>query len=388
MDTRRHNRDPDDTRSAGIRGRLLISLASDRVPEPREHRPSARSRVVRLAHGRGQAVVEFAIILPVFLLLVLITVDFGRLFFSYVQLSNAAREGAAYAATQPTDVPGITSHATAETNAQGQGGEHPLTVTTACVDTAGSSIACSVAADGGGGPGDTVTVNASEQFSFLTPWMDNVFGGGFRMNASASAVALGLAPDASATQPPGCAPPSSAVISVGGSGVTIDVDGSASQPSSGLCHISGYNWAFGDGTSDVSYATGTVHTYAAAGTYTVTLTVTNQGGSASSTTSVTVPQTTTTCNAPTAAFSISPPTGTTGFTGTVFTYDASASTNMAVAACHPHFTWDFGDSVTGPDASAATHQYVSTAPGTTVQVVLTVTNDAGTNQMTQQLTLQ
>jgi PKD repeat protein len=97
---------------------------------------------------------------------------------------------------------------------------------------------------------------------------------------------------------------------------------------------------------------------------------------------------TTTCNTPTAAFSITPPTGTTGFTGTVFTYDASASTNMGVPACNPHFTWDFGDSLTGPDAQSTTHQYVSTAPGTTVQVVLTVTNDAGTDSKTETITFQ
>jgi PKD repeat protein len=331
--------------------------------------------------------VEFAIILPVFMLLVLITVDFGRVFFSYVQLSNAAREGAAYAAQQPGDISGITSRATAETNTQAQGGEHPLSVTTACLDTTGTTIPCGTAA-GGGGPGYTVTVNASEQFSFLTPWINNFFGGSFRMNASASAVTIGLAADPSATQPPGCAPPSSAVISVGGSGLTIDVNGSGSEPSSGLCRISGYNWDFGDLTSDVSYATGTVHTYANPGTYDLTLTVTNQGGSASSTTTVTVPQTTTTCNAPTAAFSVTPPTGTAGLTGTVFNFDASASTNMAVAACHPHFSWGFGDSFTGPDAVTATHQYIGSASGTTVQVVLTVTNDAGTDQMTQPITLQ
>jgi Flp pilus assembly protein TadG len=338
--------------------------------------------------GGGQAVVEFAIILPVFMLMVLVTLDFGRLFFSYVQISNAAREGAAYAAQQPTDTIGIIGHATAETNAQSQGGEHPLMVTTACVDTTGASIPCSTAAAGVGGPGDTVTVNASEQFSFLTPWVSNLLGSNFTIQASASTVALALAPDSLVTQPPGCAPPSSAVISIGGSGMTVDVDGSASQPSSGLCHISGYNWDFGDGQSDVSYATGTVHTYLIAGTYTVRLTVTNQGGSATSTTSVTVPIGAATCNPPTAAFSMTPPTGTGGLSGTVFNFDASASTNMGVAGCHPHFTWAFGDGFNGPDASSATHQYIGTASGATVQVTLTVTNDSGTNSMTQSITLQ
>ena len=47
---------------------------------------------------RGQAVVEFALIIPVFLLLLLAAVDFGRMFFTYIQANNAAREGAAYGA--------------------------------------------------------------------------------------------------------------------------------------------------------------------------------------------------------------------------------------------------------------------------------------------------
>jgi PKD repeat protein len=253
------------------------------------------------------------------------------------------------------------------------------------VDTSAATIPCTNAA-GGGGPGFTVTVTATETFSFITPWIDGFFGNNFNMASSASTVALGLAPNVSATQPPGCAAPSFAEISVAGSGLTIDVDGSSSQPSSGLCHISGYNWAFGDGVTDVSYATGTVHTYAAAGTYTVTLTVTNQGGTASTTTTVVVPLSTT-CLAPTAAFSIAPPTGVGGPVGTTFGYDASSSTNMGVAACHPHFLWDFGDGAIGPDASSATHKYAGLSGGWTVTVRLTVTNDAGSDQSTQSLVL-
>ena len=48
---------------------------------------------------RGQAVTEFALVLPVMLLFLLLTVDFGRLFFSYIAVNNAAREATYYAAT-------------------------------------------------------------------------------------------------------------------------------------------------------------------------------------------------------------------------------------------------------------------------------------------------
>lgn len=47
--------------------------------------------------SRGQALVEFAFVLPIFLLLLFGTIDFGRYVY-YVQiLNNAAREGARYA---------------------------------------------------------------------------------------------------------------------------------------------------------------------------------------------------------------------------------------------------------------------------------------------------
>lgn len=42
---------------------------------------------------RGQALVEFALILPVLLLLLLGIMEAGRLFAGYVELQNAAREG-------------------------------------------------------------------------------------------------------------------------------------------------------------------------------------------------------------------------------------------------------------------------------------------------------
>ncbi len=47
----------------------------------------------------GQAAFEFALILPVFIVFMLLIVDFGVLTYQYVSLANAAREGARYGAT-------------------------------------------------------------------------------------------------------------------------------------------------------------------------------------------------------------------------------------------------------------------------------------------------
>jgi Flp pilus assembly protein TadG len=56
----------------------------------------------------GQGIVELALSLPLLLLLMLGTIDIGRVFYDYVQLRNAVREGAGYGARMPNDTAGIT----------------------------------------------------------------------------------------------------------------------------------------------------------------------------------------------------------------------------------------------------------------------------------------
>ena len=95
LSRRRRARLPDgDARSSANTG--------PRIPaRPRIIAPGSRD--LRHPRFRGQAMVEFALVVPLFMLLLLLAVDFGRLFFSYVQINNAAREAAAYAATaRPT----------------------------------------------------------------------------------------------------------------------------------------------------------------------------------------------------------------------------------------------------------------------------------------------
>ena len=45
---------------------------------------------------KAQAIIEFSLLLPILLLLVLGAIDFGRLFYVKIVLTNAAREGANY----------------------------------------------------------------------------------------------------------------------------------------------------------------------------------------------------------------------------------------------------------------------------------------------------
>ncbi|MGE5597401.1 MAG: TadE/TadG family type IV pilus assembly protein [Hyphomicrobiales bacterium] len=67
-------------------------------------RPGRLVRKLRLSQWReteaGQSLVEFAMILPVFLLLLFALVDFGRGFYTWLVVTNAAREGARAAAVQ------------------------------------------------------------------------------------------------------------------------------------------------------------------------------------------------------------------------------------------------------------------------------------------------
>lgn len=66
------------------------------------HKRSVIARVIRRLRKTeaGQALVEFTLILPIFLLLLFAIVDFGRGFYTWVLVTNAAREGARVGAVQ------------------------------------------------------------------------------------------------------------------------------------------------------------------------------------------------------------------------------------------------------------------------------------------------
>jgi len=63
----------------------------------------------RIKTERGQSLVELSISLVLLLLLLTGAVEFGIAFFQFVQLRDAAQEGALYGSMNPTDTTGITS---------------------------------------------------------------------------------------------------------------------------------------------------------------------------------------------------------------------------------------------------------------------------------------
>lgn len=72
----------------------------------------------RARHQRGQSLVEFALLLPLLLIIALGVFDFGRVYFAYVSVTNAARNGAQYASfstERAGDLEGIRGAALADT---------------------------------------------------------------------------------------------------------------------------------------------------------------------------------------------------------------------------------------------------------------------------------
>lgn len=57
----------------------------------------------RLRNEKGQSLVEFALVLPILLLVVFAIIDFGWLFFNKLAIENGAREGARYAAVEAAE---------------------------------------------------------------------------------------------------------------------------------------------------------------------------------------------------------------------------------------------------------------------------------------------
>jgi Flp pilus assembly protein TadG len=370
-------------------------------PSPRQHAVVPRRLVVqsrskgpfrRLGRlrprTRGQALVEFVLIAPVLLLLLAVALDFGRLFFTYVQTNNAAREAANYGAQSPTDLATMTSRANGEKSGQLQRGESTITVSATCANALGTTILCS-SASGGTGPGNTITVNVRAPFTFLTPIIGTVFGGNLQLNASATSAVRGYAAGPGSSNPGTCSAPLAQFTAIVTSGRDIFADPSASTPNSGVCNISGYNWTWGDGSDDVGTASGSPHSYASDGTYTIVLEVTNQGGRNTRSFDITIsgpPP-----SAPPSAAPSAPPSApactkpSPNFTwtkqGKTYTYRDASTVADPVNCPITDWLWTFTDA-NGLQSNAQNPAPVTYGNNSNHPVTLKVTNLAGFNLIT------
>jgi len=220
----------------------------------------------------GQSFVEFALILPVFLLFLAATLDLGRVFYANITLNNAAREGAFQAAKTPElyvygqPCNEATNRVVCRVQAESAGSM--IAIKPADIDMSCNPGTCAEA------PGATVTVNVHGTFRLLTPILSFVFGGQTLPLTSTATAQIEYLPQlAIATPPPAPVAQFTGSPRTGNPGLTVSFDSSASTG-----NPTGFQWDLdGNGVVDSTDPNPT-YTYAAAGTYTVSLTVVNLTG--------------------------------------------------------------------------------------------------------------
>lgn len=133
--------------------------------------------------------VEFALLLPALLLLLVVAIDFGRLFATYVAVNNAAREGAAFASAHPTfissgdnaDPENVTYRVRLEVTNPSDARFTAITVAAPACNPAPCPAVI------GTGGGSTIKITVQTSFGFFTPLVSSVFGGSLQLSASATA---------------------------------------------------------------------------------------------------------------------------------------------------------------------------------------------------------
>jgi Flp pilus assembly protein TadG len=122
-------------------------------------------------HRRGQALVEFALILPIFLLILMGIFDLGRAVYYSSTLSNAAREAAREGIVDQT-----CSHLLERANRRALGMDN-VGVTISWLNGAGAQTrACQPTVTGTADIGDRVLVTLDYDYTAATPIIGNLVG--------------------------------------------------------------------------------------------------------------------------------------------------------------------------------------------------------------------
>jgi hypothetical protein len=129
-----------------------------------------------LRSTRGQSLIEFAVVAPLFFLLLFGVIDFGRLYFVQMSLQNAIRQAGRYAVTgnhlpDPKN-PGKNLSRVDSIIKTAQQAATGMDITNIQITSlkGGSGNA--------GGPGDTVTISLSTNLKLLTPMIARYFKNG------------------------------------------------------------------------------------------------------------------------------------------------------------------------------------------------------------------
>ena len=145
------------------------------TPSPRTAR-SSRDRF------RGQGVVEFALVLPVLLLLLLLSIDFGRVYLGWVNLQNMTRIAANFAANNATDF--ATANPATLTQYQNQILNDAQKNNCQLHNTAGVVGQADPPVFSGYDLGDTASVSLTCTFRIVTPVISNILGNTISVSAS------------------------------------------------------------------------------------------------------------------------------------------------------------------------------------------------------------
>jgi PKD repeat protein len=219
--------------------------------------------------SRGQSLVEFALVLPVFLVFLAAALDLGRVFYANITLNNAAREGAFEAAKHPAS---FNSHACDGSEAgrivcrvKFESSSSALVIADADISTTCNSGCDSQL-------GSTVTVNVKGTFQLITPLLSAIFGGQTVNLHSAATAQIVYFPTGAAAQPPTPPPAPSADFTTAASrnctcaSLSVDfLDLSTGAPAA-------WQWNFGDGGTSTEQ--NPTHVFAP-GDWTISLTVSN-----------------------------------------------------------------------------------------------------------------
>jgi hypothetical protein len=159
------------------------------------HRLLPRRRPHGGASRRGQSLVEFAITLPVMLLIVLGTIDLGRAYFQTINMENAVKEGAFFGARNPDCPTNSTVGCIAPRTVEGRVDRELDGVVLShfdakcfapgTTDFSGSGKPVDECADG-----DLYYVEVESEFGLITPLMTNLLGDSLTLRSTATSVVL------------------------------------------------------------------------------------------------------------------------------------------------------------------------------------------------------
>lgn len=131
---------------------------------------------MKLKSERGQSLVELAISLLILLYLLSGAVEFGIAFFQYVQLRDAAQEGALYGSMNPTDTAGIEARVRAASSS-------PIDLTVDDVDD-GVTVAIDYEDPSNQCEGHGIIVTVTHNHEVFMPFMPQIIGDTVELEAT------------------------------------------------------------------------------------------------------------------------------------------------------------------------------------------------------------